>query len=78
MAQLNITLNQEEIQALLLEDTGEGFKKILQACLNKLLQVESAEQLKAAPYGYFHSFVFSYLVFYRSADFAFYRYEWKL
>ena len=50
MAQLNITLNQEEIQALLLEDSGEGFKKILQACLNKLLQVESAEQLKAAPY----------------------------
>ena len=50
MAQLNITLNQEEIQALLLENSGEGFKKILQACLNKLLQVESAEQLKAAPY----------------------------
>ncbi|MBR5737878.1 MAG: IS256 family transposase, partial [Verrucomicrobia bacterium] len=50
MAQLNITLNQEEIQALLLEDPGEGFKKILQACLNKILQVESAEQLKAAPY----------------------------
>ena len=50
MAQLNITLNQEEIQALLLEDPEEGFKKILQACLNKILQVESAEQLKAAPY----------------------------
>ena len=50
MAQLNITLNQEEIQALLLEDSGEGFKKILQACLNKILQVESTEQLKAAPY----------------------------
>ena len=50
IAQLNITLNQEEIQALLLEDPGEGFKKILQACLNKILQVESTEQLKAAPY----------------------------
>ena len=50
MAQLNITLNQEEIQALLLEDPGERLKKILQACLNKILQVESAEQLKAAPY----------------------------
>ncbi len=50
MAQLNITLNQEEIQALLLDDRGEAFKKILQASLNKILQAESAEQLKAAPY----------------------------
>ena len=50
MAQLNITLNQEEIQALLLEDQGEAFKKILLSSLNKILQVESAEQLKAAPY----------------------------
>ncbi len=50
MAQLNITLNQEEIQALLLEDQGEAFKKILQASLNKILQVESAEKLKAGPY----------------------------
>lgn len=50
MAQLNITLNQEEIQALLLDNRGEAFKKILQTSLNKILQVESAEQLKAAPY----------------------------
>ncbi len=50
MAQLNITLNQEEIQALLLDDRGEAFKRILQASLNKILQAESAEQLKAAPY----------------------------
>lgn len=50
MAQLNITLNQEEIQAFLLEDQGEAFKKILQASLNKILQAESAEQLKAEPY----------------------------
>ena len=49
MAQLNITLNQEEIQALLLEDQGEAFKKILQASLNKILQAESAEKLKAEP-----------------------------
>ena len=47
MAQLNITLNQEEIQALLLDDRGEAFKQILQTSLNKILQVESAEQLKA-------------------------------
>ena len=50
MAQLNTTLNQEEIQALLLDDRGEAFKKILQTSLNKILQAESAEQLKAAPY----------------------------
>lgn len=50
MAQLNITLNQEEIQSLLLDDCGEAFKSILQASLNKILQAESAEQLKAAPY----------------------------
>ena len=50
MAQLNIKLNQEEIQALLLDDRGEAFKKILQTSLNKILQAESAEQLKAAPY----------------------------
>ena len=50
MAQINITLNQEEIQALLLEDCGEAFKKILQTSLNKILQTESTEQLKAEPY----------------------------
>ena len=50
MAQLNITLDQEEIQSLLLDDRGEAFKKILQTSLNRILQAESAEQLKAAPY----------------------------
>ena len=50
MAQLNITLNQEEILQLLLEDRGDAFKSILQASLNKILQVESSEQLKAEPY----------------------------
>ena len=50
MAQLNITLNQEEILQLLLEDRGDAFKSILQASLNKILQVESSEQLKAGPY----------------------------
>ena len=51
MAQLNITLNQEEIQALLLDDRGEAFKKILQTSLNKILQVESAEQRNAQTAG---------------------------
>ena len=48
MAQLNITLNQDEILQLLLEDRGDAFKSILQASLNKILQAESSEQLKAA------------------------------
>ena len=50
MAQLNITLNQEEILQLLLADRGDAFKSILQTSLNKILQVESSEQLKAEPY----------------------------
>jgi len=50
MAQLNITLNQEEILQLISENSGEGFKKILQESLNAILQAESTEQLKADPY----------------------------
>ena len=34
MAQLNITLNQEEIQQLLTNDRNEAFKKLLQESLN--------------------------------------------
>ena len=50
MAQLNITLNQDEILQLLCEDQGNAFKKILQNGLNSILQAESAEQLRAEPY----------------------------
>lgn len=50
MAQLNITLNQEEILQLLCNDRDEVFRKLLQDSLNCLLKAESAEQLKAAPY----------------------------
>ncbi len=50
MAQLSITLDQAEILQFLLEDRGDAFKSILQTSLNKILQVESTEQLKAAPY----------------------------
>ena len=50
MAQLNITLNQEEIQQLLTNDRNEAFKKLLQESLNSLLKAESEEQLHAAPY----------------------------
>lgn len=50
MAQLNITLNQEEILSLLNQDSGEAFKKLLQESLNAVLKAESKEQLKAEPY----------------------------
>lgn len=50
MAQLNITLNQEEILQLLCNDRDKAFRKLLQNSLNSLLKAESAEQLKAAPY----------------------------
>ena len=50
MAQLNITLNQDEILQLLLLDHEEAFRKLLQRMLNDILKVESQEQLLAAPY----------------------------
>ncbi len=50
MAQLNITLNQEEILQLISDDRDEAFRKLLQESLNSLLKAESEAQLKAAPY----------------------------
>ena len=50
MAQLNITLNQEEILQLLSNDRDEAFKKLLEETLNSILKAESTEQLKAKPY----------------------------
>ena len=50
MAQLNNTLNQEEILSLLQENSGDAFKKLLQESLNAVLKAESKEQLKAEPY----------------------------
>ena len=50
MAQLNITLNQDEILQLLSIDRNEAFRQLLQSSLNSILQAESEEQLKAAPY----------------------------
>ncbi len=37
MTQLNITLDQEEILALLSKNHDGAFRKLLQACLNKVL-----------------------------------------
>ena len=50
MAQLNITLNQEEILQLLSSNRDDAFKKLLQDSLNSILQAESTEQLKAEKY----------------------------
>ena len=50
MAQLNITLNQDEILQLLLVDREEAFRKLLQRTLNDILKVESQEQLQTSPY----------------------------
>lgn len=50
MAQLNITLNQDEILQLLSDNRDDAFRKLLQESLNSLLQVESAQQLGAERY----------------------------
>ena len=50
MAQLNITLNQDEILQLLCNDRDEAFKKLLQDSLDSVLKAESAEQIGADPY----------------------------
>ena len=44
MAQLNITLNQEEILQLLSTDHDEAFRILIQNCLNSVLKVESQKQ----------------------------------
>ena len=50
MAQLNITLNQDEILQLLSNDRDAAFKTLLENSLNSILKAESTEQLKAEPY----------------------------
>lgn len=50
MAQMNITLNQEEILLLMQNDREGAFKELFGKALNQFLLAESAEQLKAQPY----------------------------
>lgn len=50
MARINITIDQDEILALLVNNSQEAFKSLLANCLNGILKAESAEQLKAQPY----------------------------
>ena len=50
MAQINITLNQEEIQEILTKEKEGAFKKILEQTLNAIIIAESDEQLGAGRY----------------------------
>ena len=50
MAQLNITLNQDEILQLLSDNHDEAFRTLLTESLNSILQAESTAQLGAEPY----------------------------
>ena len=50
MAQLNITLDQDEVLRLLGDGSGDAFRVLLQETLNAVLRAESAEQLRAQPY----------------------------
>lgn len=50
MAQINITLNQDEILQLMSNDREGAFKKLLQESLNSFMKAESTEQLNAQPY----------------------------
>ena len=50
MAQLNITLNHEEILQLMSLDRNEAFKNLLKECLNLFMRAESEEQLGAKFY----------------------------
>lgn len=43
MAQLNITINLEEILHLLQENREDGFRSFLESGLNAILQAESRE-----------------------------------
>ena len=49
MAQLNITLNQDEILQLLSADREDAFRTLLQESLISVLTAESQEQLQAKP-----------------------------
>ena len=50
MAQINLTLDQDEVLRLLSADSGDAFRELLQETLNAVLRAESAEQLHAEPY----------------------------
>ena len=50
MAQINITLNQEEFLALMSCDCNEFFRTFMEKGLNQALKYQSDQQLQAKPY----------------------------
>ena len=48
MAQINITLSQDEIKQVLMGDRNESLKFLLEKILNEVMKAESEEQLGAA------------------------------
>ena len=50
MAQLNITLDQDEILKVLADSSGDAFRELLAKGVDAILKAESAEQLGASPY----------------------------
>ncbi|WP_296973497.1 transposase, partial [uncultured Dialister sp.] len=50
MAQINITLNQEEFLALMSCDCNEFFRTFMEKGLNQALKCQSDQQLQAKPY----------------------------
>ena len=48
MAQINITLSQDEVKQVLMGDHEESFKFLLERILNEIMKAESEEQLGAA------------------------------
>lgn len=50
MAQINVTLDQDEILRLLAGSSGDAFRQVLAAALNAVMRAESDEQLGAGRY----------------------------
>ena len=50
MAQLNLTLSQDEILEILQSDQSEAFRQLLQSTLQAFIEAESEEKLNAKPY----------------------------
>ncbi len=50
MAQINVTLDQDEILRLLADSSGDAFRQVLATALNAVMRAESDEQLGAGRY----------------------------
>lgn len=50
MAQINLTLNQDDVLRVLADGSGEAFRQLLQSSVNAVLRAESDQQLGAGRY----------------------------